>query len=280
MRAWLIVNPSSGSVTEALSVQAVEERPDLSIVGSTIFPDDPLPTPDALSVAGADLVILFAGDGTINAAACALDGWTGTALILPGGTMNMLARRLHGQAGPAAILDAALADPPPERVSIPFVEAGPNRAFVALIAGPPSAWAHAREAVRKGRLSAAWRAARIAWLRSFAGGVRLRPGPRGRRHRAVAVLPDDEGMEVAAIDIDGWLQALRLGADWLGGDWRSSPHVALSRPAEAMLDSRRPIQLLFDGEAVKLPGPLRVVPGMSKLRFIRTLAPGRAGGRA
>ncbi|KQX20718.1 MULTISPECIES: diacylglycerol kinase family protein [unclassified Sphingomonas] len=271
MRAWLIVNPSSGSVPGASSADPLAAVPGLVPAGTSIFPDDPLPTPEQLAAARIELLVLFAGDGTIAAAATALDRWAGRVLILPGGTMNMLARQLHGPADPATILARTTAGDGPAAIPLPYVAAGPHRAYVALIAGPPSVWARAREAVRKGRLAAAWRAARLAWARSFAGGVRLQGGPRRRRHRAIAIIPGGGGMDVAAIDIDSWLQAARLGLAWLAGDWRASPHVALSRPDEAILTGGRAIHLLFDGEATKLPAPVRVTHGMSRLQFVRTL---------
>ncbi|WP_141396739.1 diacylglycerol/lipid kinase family protein [Rhizorhabdus dicambivorans] len=271
MRAWLIVNPASGSVTETHSIDALAAETAIELVRTTIFPDEPLPRADDLATERIELLILFAGDGTINAAACALDGWGGRVLVLPGGTMNMLAKQLHGSADPKAIVARAAADPAPEAIPLPFVEAGPHRAFVAMIAGPPAAWAHAREAVRKGRLQAAWRAARIAWTRSFAGGVRLRGTPRDRRHRAVVAIPDPGGMEIAAIDVDGWIGAVRLGLEWLAGDWRTSPAVTIMTPDAASIEGGRAIHLLFDGESVKLPGPLRVSHGMTRLGFIRTI---------
>lgn len=271
MRSWLIVNPASGSVTGAMSADPRAALPGVTPAGVSIFPEDPLPTPEQLTAARIELLVLFPGDGTIAAAATALDRWAGRVLVLPGGTMNMLARRLHGPADPATILARVSEGAGPAAIPLPYVAAGPHRAYVALIAGPPSVWARAREAVRKGRLAAAWRAARLAWARSLAGGVRLQGGPRRHRHRAVAIIPGDDGMEVAAIDIDSWLQAARLGLEWLGGDWRASPHVGLSRPAEAMLTGGRAIHLLFDGEATKLPAPVRVTHGMSRLQFVRTL---------
>lgn len=282
MRAWLILNPASGSVTEDPSIEALAAEIGIIVVRTTSFPDDALPDAADLIGDAIELLILFAGDGTINAAACALDRWGGTVLVLPGGTMNMLAKQLHGDAAPAAILTRATAQPTPPTIALPFVEAGPHRAFVALIAGPPSVWAHAREAVRKGRLTAAWRAARLAWARSFAGGVRLRrmadDRGRDRRHRAVVAIPHAEGLEIAAIDVAGWMGAARLGLEWLAGDWRASPTVATSWPEEAWLDGGRAIHMLFDGETVKLPAPVRVTHGMTRLRFLQTIEPAPATG--
>ena len=204
MRAWLIVNPAAGSVSRADAIDNEASARGVTIAGRTIFPDDPFPAAETLDAAAIDLLILLGGDGTINAAARALDHWEGRALILPGGTMNLLAKRMHGNADAATIV--ARSTSACRANALLFVEAGPHRAFVAMIAGPPSAWAHAREAVRKGRLHAAWRAARLAWLRSFSTGVRVR-GTRRRLHRAVVITPEEQGMSrlrfVSTIDETG-----------------------------------------------------------------------------
>ncbi|WP_306790511.1 diacylglycerol kinase family protein, partial [Escherichia coli] len=66
-----------------------------------------------------DTVVLFAGDGTINAALSALKDWEGTFLILPGGTMNLLARSLHGTLDPQAIVQAA--HHATRKIALPYV---------------------------------------------------------------------------------------------------------------------------------------------------------------
>jgi diacylglycerol kinase family enzyme len=269
---WLITNPGSGStsVEKCAGIEAAIEEVGFRLAGRTLFPDEPLPERSALMAAGVDMVVLFAGDGTINAAACALDDWQGRMLILPGGTMNMLSRLLHGDAQARAIVHGA-AMPAAADISLPFVEAGPHRAFVALIAGPVAAWAHAREAARAGHGRRFLRAVRLAWLRSFAKGVHLdgRAHPRGDQ-RAVVIMPDREGMEVSAIGLGGWMAVARLGFGWLSGDWRSARDVSVSRPAEVTLRGGRAIHALFDGEEVKLASPVTIRRGTSRLRFVTT----------
>ena len=131
MRAWLIVNPSSGSISGAMSADPLAAIPGLAPAGISIFPDRPLPTPEQLTAARIELLVLFAGDGTIAAAATALDRWAGRVLILPGGTMNMLARRLHGPADPATVVARITQEPRPTAIPLPFVTAGAHRAYVA-----------------------------------------------------------------------------------------------------------------------------------------------------
>lgn len=164
---WLITNPHSGSATseKCAAIEAVCEERGLSWAGRTRFPDEPLPAPDQL--AEADTAVLFAGDGTINAAVRRLEGWEGDVLILPGGTMNMLAKRLHASMDPHEIIHAAHETPRTTR--LPYAQAGDARAFVGLIAGPVTAWAEAREAVREGALAEVPAHAAHAWSASWEG---------------------------------------------------------------------------------------------------------------
>ena len=171
----------------------------LTLAGRTEFPREDLPTLATLDRERIDTVVLFAGDGTINAALCALADWPGDLLILPGGTMNLLAKALHGTLGPAEIIHAVHADT--RRTALPFIEAGPHRAFVGLILGPAAHWARAREAARRRRWRGLVTAARNAWRRTFARGIRLTGVARlHRRYQAVLVAPEDGRLAVAAID--------------------------------------------------------------------------------
>lgn len=273
-RLWLITNPGSGSTSQAhcAAIEALVHERGLVLAGRTDFPADPVPDAADLAAAKVDTVVLFAGDGTINAAACALDRFSGVALILPGGTMNMLARMLHGDADTAAIVAAAHENRRTKR--LPLVEAGPHRAFVAAIIGPAARWGSAREAARHGRLRRMVAAARLAWRRSFSRSRRVRViGETGlaSAHQALVAVPGDERFEAAAITATHMTQALRLGANWLTGGWRHDPAVARAHVVALHLSSRRPIPALFDGEPVTLPRDAEVRAGRSRLRFLTTL---------
>lgn len=273
-RLWLVTNIASGSADtkKAEAIEAVCEERGLRFAGRTFFPDEPLPDAAALDEAGADTLVLFAGDGTINAALCALDGWGGQVLILPGGTMNMLAKRLHGEADPHAIIHAAHEGGRKRRLH--YVEAEGHRAFVGLIAGPAATWARARELVREGRLSGLWRAVRRAWVRSWSSEVEVAIGHRrSGRYNAVYVTPADDGsLEIAAITADRWGDLARLGWEWLKGDWHAAPAVDDARSREAVLTSRRPsIQALLDGEEALLTSPVTIRTAQSELSFVATV---------
>lgn len=272
-RVWIITNPASGSTSPAriAEVEAVLVEAGATIVGRTDFPAHDLPEGAALDAASIDTVVLFAGDGTINAAVCRLARWSGATLILPGGTMNLLARALHGPAGLADIVAAAKA---PRLVSLPFVEAGPHRAFVGLIIGPAAHWVRAREAVRKGNLRRFVAAVRNAWRRSFARGVRLAgTGGLRDRYQAVMVRPIEGALALAAIDARDWRSIAALGWDWLTGDWMAARAVATAEATTFAVAGSRPVLALFDGEPVLLDPGATISGGVTERRYIATVQP-------
>ncbi|WP_343519303.1 diacylglycerol kinase family protein [Sphingomonas sp.] len=271
-RLWFITNPHSGSATreKCEALEAVFEERGLTLAGRTEFPDAEIPGEAELAAARVDTVVLFAGDGTINAALCALADWEGAFLILPGGTMNLLAKALHGDVEPADIIHVA--HDGARKVALPYVEAGPHRAFVGLILGPAAHWARAREAARKGRVSRVLGAMRTAWRRTFGKGIRVAgvPGMRGR-YQAVFVAPAANGLEVAAIDARDWASIAELGWNWLTGDWIAARAVTERRAERLRPIARRPVLALFDGEPVTLEPDAEVTGGMTHPAFIATL---------
>ena len=268
-RVWMVVNPGSGStdaaVIDGLAALLVERG--MTVAGSTNFPDDPLPDAIGLDAARADTLLICGGDGTINAAVTAAADWDGQCLVLPGGTMNGLAKALHGDAGRDAILDAADRG---ELVQPPLVRCTDHSALVGVILGPAAAWVHAREGVRKGRMRRAWRAARLAWSRSFGRSIAVEGMP--GRHRAVIVAPGDAGFEVATISVDGIADVMRLGWGWLAGDWRAAAGVSVTRRREITVTGRRLVKALFDGEPQQLPERVTLTSGHTTLRFVSTAA--------
>ena len=269
---WFISNIGSGTTTSAKgeALRALFAEHGVNIVGETDFPEQAIPDAATLDEARADTVVLFAGDGTINAAACKLAEWQGALLILPGGTMNLLAKALHGNADPAEIVKAAHAGG--ERIAMPFVEAGPHRAFVGLILGPAGNWARAREAVRAGQLRALLRALALAWRRTFGRGVRV-TGAAGlpRESQALFIQADRQRLKVAAIDARDWRSIATLGWEWLTGDWVAASAVREVRARTLRIAERRPVLALFDGEPVMLDGDQMIGAGLTERQFIRTV---------
>lgn len=270
-RLWFITNPHSGSATheKCMALEAVFEERGLILAGRTRFPDDAIPDAAALDAANVDTLVLFAGDGTINAALCALADWDGAFLILPGGTMNMLAKMLHGDADPAAIVHAA--HHASRRVALPYVEAGPHRGFVGLIIGPAAHWGRAREAARAGKIARLAGALRNAWRRTFGRGIRLRGiAEMDRRYQAIFVAPAHGALQVNAIDARDWGAIAELGWNWLTGDWVAARAVTRRDAAQIEPYSSRPVLALFDGEPVTLAPGTAVRAGMTRPAFLAT----------
>ncbi len=264
-----MVNPSSGSVDDALeaSVRTGLTAGGLQIGGQSVLPDDALPEQPDLLAARADCVAVLAGDGTINAVASRLAGWDGAILALPGGTMNLLPRRLHGEQSEAQIAAAAALAP---AIRLPVIEAGRHVAHIGAIAGPLAAWADPREAARDFSLARLRRAVARAWARSRAPGIRAIGLGREQRMKAVVVTPVAQGLEVAAISLDGLASLARIGVSWLGGDWRAAADIHSACARELTLVSPRAIQLLLDGEACDLASPISLRWGQSRVRFVAT----------
>ncbi|MEC7931524.1 MAG: diacylglycerol kinase family protein [Pseudomonadota bacterium] len=273
-RLWFISNIRSGSATQAgcEAIEAVCAEKGLALAGRTRFPDDPLPDPAELAAARVDTLMLFAGDGTINAALCHYADWDGAILVLPGGTMNLLAKTLHGDSAPADIVHTAHLRQ--HRVALPFAEAGRLRAFVGLIVGPAAHWVRAREAAREGRFARLLRAAMQAWRRTFGDHVRITGVPGlVRRYQAILATPGADGLAVAGIDARDWRAIVELGWDWLKGDWMAARAVTATRATGFTLAGRKPVLALFDGEPERLPPGTRICGGMTRPFFLATQEP-------
>lgn len=270
---WFITNHGSGSATidkcEALHALFADQG--VILAGRSTFPDDPLPTPPVLVAAAVDTVVLFAGDGTINAAIRALEDWHGAILILPGGTMNLLAKALHGTADPAAIILATHAEP--RLVSLPFVSAGDYRAFVGVILGPAASWVHARELVRAGKMRGVARAVGHAWRRTFGRGIRLSGAPAlPPGAQAVLVTPDGEKLRLTAVNARDWASIAQLGWDWLTGDWLAAAAVTEVRAKSVQVSGSKPVLALFDGEPQQIAPGVPIASAATQARFISTLS--------
>ncbi|MFZ5747589.1 MAG: diacylglycerol/lipid kinase family protein [Pseudomonadota bacterium] len=273
---WFITNSASGTATPAKcdALEAVFDERGLTLAGRSRFPDDPIPDADDLDAASVDTVVLFAGDGTINAALCHLAKWDGAFLILPGGTMNLLARALHASVDPHAIVHAA--HERDRRVALPYIEAGQHRAFVGLILGPAANWFRPREEARKRRFRRIFSAVAQAWRRTFdSKGVSLAGAPElAKRYQAVFVSAQCDALDVAAVDARDWGSILQLGWEWVTGDWVAARAVTQVRTPRLWVRGHRPMLALFDGEPQRLAPGTEIRGGTSARTFLTTRGDG------
>lgn len=266
-RVWFVYNAASGSASRHMEAVVAALEAHAHVVGRTDFPGGSLPTIDALRQAGANMIVVLAGDGTINAVACRYAAWDGALLVLAGGTMNLLARTLHGDDAPATVVERALAAPMRLR-ALPIVQAGDHCAFVGLILGPATSLNRVREALRAGNAARAWRALRHAWLRIRRRRIRFHELP--GYAQAVFVRPDGGTMTVAAVEARDWRMVGELGWDWITGDWIGARAVTQVKRDRLTLAGRRPARALFDGEATLLPPGTVIGLGRSRTMFVAT----------
>ncbi|WP_224199503.1 diacylglycerol/lipid kinase family protein [Pacificimonas flava] len=285
-RVWLIRNRKSGSVSDA-GLRNVEDYCDegtRTLVGSTDFPEQPLPGETKLRDREIDLLVVFAGDGTVNAVASAIGDWDGDILVLPGGTMNILAERLHGGAGLEDILARAAKTADASSPSLqsagsnrgeplPYVNISGRQAYVAALVGPAAGWVHVRETLRGRRWKALRRSVSFAWKLTFSRSVRASIGARPQlRGRLVQVEPPaepDGEMAVAVFRFDGLFGAIRMATAWLLDTLHVSQRIERLCARNVRVTGRGVVHALIDGEEQHLRSPVRVEQGISSCRFRR-----------
>lgn len=269
-RPALLCNSQSGrfesALLDAISEACAAHGTPLAAVFT--LPDDDIPDAAALRAAGVDLLLVWTGDGTINAAATAAGGWDGAILPLPGGTLNLLSKALHSDRPAPEILSDALAGKARRR-AIPIVRGAGRDAFITIIAGPATRWAEVRETMRQdGLIEAAGVAPDALDEMRNAPGVRIAGSDRA--WPAIILTPTETGLRADGILTEGTVDVLRHGLAWLGGDFRDGPSERLAHGEAITLESARPIALEHDGEVGETASPARFAIGTSAVDFVAT----------
>ena len=257
---------SDGAIVERLTELCAQHG--APIAATFALPDGDIPTPAALAAAGADLLIVLSGDGTVNAAAAALESWDGALLPLPGGTLNLFHKRLHGDRSPEEILQDALAGRA-RRVHPPTIGCDAGRAYIGVIAGPTTAWAEVREQFRQ--LSLAGLAETIPGAIDatlYGDGVSIRGSDES--FQAINLTPEDDRILAEGLITDSAGSILRHGIAWLAGDFREGPSVDLSEQRSVVIEGKGRIGLLLDGEPAELPSGATYRLEASPLAFLAT----------
>jgi diacylglycerol kinase family enzyme len=269
-RPALLCNNQSGSFDPA-AIEAITEicRAHGSPLAATFrLPDADIPDAAALRAAGIDLLLVWTGDGTINAAATAAGGWDGAILPLPGGTLNLLSKALHGDRPAPDILSDALAGKARRR-AIPIIRGSDGDAFITIVTGPATRWAEVRETMRQdGLIEAAGAAPEALGEMRNAPGVRVAGSDRD--WPAIILTPTETGLRADGILTEGTVDVLRHGLAWLGGDFRDGPSERLAHGETITLESTRPIALEYDGEVGETASPARFAIGTSAVDFVAT----------
>jgi diacylglycerol kinase family enzyme len=266
----LVCNSQSGSHDDAVLAEIVETCRAAGSPLSTIFelPGGDIPDAAELTRQNIDLLIVWTGDGTINAAATKAAGWDGAILPLPGGTLNLLSKALHGDRPAPGILTDALQGKGRRR-PIPTIRSDDGDAFITIVAGPATRWAEVRETMRQDGLIEASRAAPDA-LDAMLNAPGVAVAGHGRTYPAVILTPTAQGIRADGILTEGTADVLRHGLAWLGGDFRDGPSEEIAKGETIILESAAPISLEYDGELGETASPARFGFGTSAVDFVAT----------
>lgn len=254
-KLWLVRNEASGSNDEEAltALRDALAAAHITLLGETCFPREQPPTAAELDDKGADTIAIFAGDGTISSVVATLSDWQGTVLPLPGGTMNMLARRLHGDAT-AVEITCRFKGGLVHRVRPTVLVSRHAVGLTGALAGPGTAWADVREALREPNLKQIMDTAGEAISKSTGGGkVVCRDADCGRDegYTAITLTPRDDGIEGAGYYTESLIDFARHGFALLQRDFRNGPNESLGRHDTLQVASTtgEPMGLLIDGES-------------------------------
>ncbi len=275
---WLVTNEASGSNTGTSLTELRDTcaAAGFTVVRATCFPDEDLPRPEELDAAGADLVAIYTGDGTVNALVTSLYGWDGAVLILPGGTMNLLYHRLHGDRELPDVL-AAVAAGKVSRTRPDIVRCGDKGdGLSGVMAGPGTQWNDVREAIRKVDIPAAAVGTAQAIGKSVAAPMIVcKELGRPEGYPLVMLTPEQGGFVVDAYYAETLEEYLAQGLALLKRDFREGPHDTLGKVAELTIENVAddPVGLLVDGEPVDTGRRIRFALAPCEVDLLATEAP-------
>lgn len=275
-RAWLLANAASGSNTPAAleEVAACLAHNGILVDRSITFPDDPLPLPGELDAAGVRLMIVYTGDGTLNAALGKLAGWGGAVLVLPGGTMNLLSKRLHGDFTAPDIV-ALVAAGGARRRRVSRVAGACGDAYAGLLAGPGTHWGAVREAMRELDIAGIASGAAEALAKSSGETtVRAASPALGRRkgYPLIDLTPGEHGIQVNGYSADTPAEWAQQGWALLRRQFREGPHDRLGIVDEVTLENidGSPVEVLLDGERCRAGSSVTFRVALSEVDLLAT----------
>lgn len=257
--AWLVVNARSGSNSEAARehLEDALSRHDCAVAETIEFPDRTLPTREELDRNQVRRLVVFTGDGTLNAIIEAATGWDGEILVLPGGTMNLLSTRLHGEDVDCETILTRIARHAYRKVRPLMACCAAGRAHAGLLVGPGTAWAEVREAMRDRDLAEFAQNASDALAETTAGPrVRMVDPARGHAdgYPLIELTPSHRGMQVDGYRLESAGEFLQQSWAVLRRRFRDGPHERLGLLDRLIIEScdDQPLDILIDGEPAKL----------------------------
>ena len=258
-KTWLVVNSRSGSNNDA-ALAALEQSltaHGLSPDTRFEFPAEDLPSRARLSDESVSRLIVFTGDGSLNAVIEAASGWSGEVLVLPGGTMNLLSVRLHGEGATCDDILDCIARGAYRRVRPIMACCDAGRAHAGLLVGPGTAWAGVREAMRDFDVASLAQGASEA-LAETTGGSRVRMIDPAVGHDdgypLIELTPSHRGMQADGYQLENAGEFLQQSWAVLRRRFREGPHERLGLLDRLVIENcgGEPLEILIDGEPATL----------------------------
>ncbi len=263
VRVSAILNTASGSCDVEAEQVMRDLLADAGVKNATLWCGDAGHMEQAFKEAKAlapDILIVLGGDGTIRAGAEACSSEGPYLIPLPGGTMNMLPKALYGDRSWQEALRETLANPSVKSVSGGTV--GGRQFFIAAIAGAPTLWAHAREALREGDIGAAIEKGVHAFQNMLAMTISYTFGTEHAGEAAAVaiicpliseVMHDEERtLEACAISVENAGEVLGFWSTAAFGAWRDDANVTITKTRSITLSAAEHLPLILDGEAMDL----------------------------
>ncbi len=267
-RLWFICNEASGSNDDD-SVAGLCER--LSPDRIFVVPRDELPDRDLLVADAPEVLAVFTGDGTANAAIERAEGFGGAVLVLPGGTANLLSRSLHGEEATLEDILYAFEDGTLGHTRHSLIQTSRGFAHSEVLAGPGATWSEVRETMRDLDVPALARSAGEAIQQTTVGPpvFLAEPAVGNPEGYPALLLSVDEGrMRVDGYHADGLGDYFRQGVAILMREFREGPHDELGRLESVLLRSDDPIELMIDGERCTGANEERISLRVADLEFL------------
>lgn len=267
MRLAVVCNPATMDDPESLRTELKRRDARSGLIWLETTEEDPGAGQTRQAVdAGAELVLVCGGDGTVAACAGVLAGTGVPMALVPTGTGNLLARNLDLPLDVPPALDRAFSG---RRRTIDLLDADGRR--FAVMAGLGFDAALIRDTGEQAKK-------RHGWVAYVAGGLRaLRNTPRGRyevrvdqrpvhRVRALGVLvgnvgtlqggiavlpgadPSDGLLDVIVLAPRGWRDVLVLAWRILRRRPNEGPQAQISRGRRVEIRSDRAVPVQFDGD--------------------------------
>jgi len=264
----IVINAASGSTSDISEeiCALFKNRGYDNAQSHYIIPEKLSETFETVIGQGVDLIVTFGGDGTSLCAASFAGKAQVPLIVLPGGTMNILPKHLYGSTDWKDVLNVALEQTQPRWVPCGLLN--DQKFLVAAILGTIVRVGLSRELAREGQLLEATKnivatvnETDIADSLSYTLGSEAIPREANLLQLSCPGMnplsTEENKFEVAAVNVDSYGELSALGLTAVMDQWRENDAVFSDFAKEVRVQGNGSIDVLLDGEHMKLSLPLQ-----------------------